>query len=251
MKIGIVGFYGKLGKTNYNVIKDAKGCSVAFGISRSASNKGDVFDNIKVYNNIFESYEECEGVIDFSNRENIKSSVNYCLEKNIPLVIGTTGLNGDDEAIILEASKYIPILLSHNTAYGVNVLFDIVNSACKKLYDFDIEIIEKHHNRKEDAPSGTSKLIFNSLKEANPNLYTKFGREGSNSKRNHDEVGFHSVRAGSIISDHDVIFASGEEVITISHRALSDEVFAKGALKALLFLKEKNSGLYDMKDIFL
>lgn len=249
MKIGIVGFYGKLGKANLEVITEDEKSSVAFGVSRSASEKGDNFGEIKVYKNIYNSKEECDGIIDFSNRSNIESSVKFALDKNIPLVIGTTGLTKEDEELIEEASKVIPILLSHNTGFGINVLLDLVKEACKLLDGFDIEIIEKHHNRKEDAPSGTSKMIFNSMKEANKGLYANFGRTGIDSKRKTDEVGFHSVRGGTIISDHDVIFAGNNEVITISHHAESDKSFASGALKALYYIREKENGLYDMKEV--
>lgn len=182
MKVGIIGFYGKLGRANMEALNRDENSSIAFGVSCSASEE-------------------------------------------------------------------IPILLSHNTGFGVNVLLDIVREACKLLKGFDIEIIEKHHNRKEDAPSGTSKMIFDSMKSANENLFSNFGRTGPDSKRQVDEVGFHSVRGGTIISDHDVIFAGEDEVITISHHAESDRSFANGALKALYYLRTKKNGLYDMKDV--
>lgn len=251
MKIGVVGFYGKLGKANFESINEDENSQIAFGVSRSASEIGDNIQDFRVYRNIMDSVEECDGIIDFSNRANIEYSVKYCLEKKIPLVIGTTGLTEEDEKLIEEASKEIPILLSHNTGFGVNVVLDIVKYACELLNGFDIEIVEKHHNRKEDAPSGTSKMIFNSMKSANPELFSSFGRTGSSSKRKPNEVGFHSVRGGTIISDHDVIFAGNDEVITISHHAESDKSFSNGALKALYYLREKENGLYSMKDVLL
>lgn len=249
MKVGIIGFYGKLGRANMEAVNRDKNASIAFGVSCSASEEGDDHIGYKVYNHISSVKEECDGIIDFSNRNNISSVVEYSLDKKIPLVIGTTGLTEEDEALIEGASKEIPILLSHNTGFGVNVLLDIVREACKLLKGFDIEIIEKHHNRKEDAPSGTSKMIFDSMKSANENLFSNFGRTGPDSKRQVDEVGFHSVRGGTIISDHDVIFAGEDEVITISHHAESDRSFANGALKALYYLRTKKNGLYDMKDV--
>lgn len=249
MRIGIVGFYGKLGKANYETVVEDEKSSVSFGVSRSASDIGDDFNGIKVYNHISKSTEECDGIIDFSNRNNIESSVKYCLDKNIPLVIGTTGLTKEEDVFIEEASKSIPILLSHNTSFGINMLLDLVKEACSKLEGFDIEIIEKHHNRKEDAPSGTSKMLFNSMKEANSELYTNFGRTGLDSKRQNNEVGFHSIRGGTIISDHDVLFAGNNEVITLSHHAESDKSFSSGALKAMYYLKTKDNGLYSMKDV--
>lgn len=251
MKLGVVGFYGKLGKANYDSIMSNPDTSLAFGVSRSASVDGDEHQGFKVYKNILSVSEECDGVIDFSNRENIYDVVKFCLDRGIPLVIGTTGLTESDEKYIEDASKKIPILLSHNTGFGVNVLLDIVKNACELLKGFDIEIVEKHHNRKEDAPSGTSKMIFNSMKSANPDLFTTFGRTGPNSKRQQNEVGFHSVRGGTIISDHDVIFAGNDEVITISHNAESDRSFANGAVRAIFYLKDKENGLFDMKDVLL
>lgn len=249
MKVAIVGFYGKLGKANFESVNESKEHMVAFGVSRSASESGDDFNGVKVYKNILNSKEECDGVIDFSNRENLDSCLDYCLNKKIPLVIGTTGFSEEDELKVKEASNSIPILLSHNTGFGVNVLLDLVKIAAKQLKGFDIEIVEKHHNRKEDAPSGTSKMIFNSIKESNPELFENYARTGLESKRKPNEVGFHSVRGGTIISDHDVIFAGNNEVITLSHHAESDKSFSNGALQALEFLKEKEKGLFSMKDV--
>ncbi len=248
MRIGVIGFYGKLGYANKEAIEGSES-TIAFGVSRSASEEGDDCGNYRVYKKISCVKEDCDGVIDFSNRENIQSTVEYAVEKRVPLVIGTTGLSEEDNEIIEEASKSIPILLSHNTGFGINVLLDIVKQACELLSGFDIEIVEKHHNRKEDAPSGTSKMIFNSMKKANPELFSQFGRSGSNCKRKVNEVGFHSVRGGTIISDHDVIFAGNDEVITISHHAESDRSFANGAVRALYFLKGKDNGLFEMKDV--
>lgn len=249
MRVGVVGFYGKLGKANMEAINDDKNSDIAFGVSRSASEQGDEYPNFKVYREISTVKEGCDGIIDFSNRNNIAAILEFSLDKKIPLVIGTTGLTEEDEVLIKRASEEIPILLSHNTGFGVNALLDIVKEACQLLNGFDIEIIEKHHNRKEDAPSGTSKMIFDSMKSVNGDLFANFARSGADSKRVPNEVGFHSVRGGTIISDHDVIFAGEDEVITISHHAESDRSFAKGALRALYYLKTKESGLYSMKDV--
>lgn len=249
MNIGIVGFYGKLGQANYSVIKKDPNSKVAFGVSRSATSEGCVFDDFKVYNSLSSINEDCDGIIDFSNRENIKDIIDYCLIKNIPVVIGTTGLTDDDEALIKHASEQIPILLSHNTGFGINVMLDLVYDAYSKMLDYEIEIIEKHHNRKEDSPSGTSKMIFNKLKEVNDDITFTYGRSGNDTKKIKNQVGFHSVRGGNIISDHDIMFIGNDEIITISHHAQSDESFATGALKGLYFLKDKKNGLYSMKDV--
>ena len=248
MKVAIVGYYGKVGNSVVKAVNEDIDCEIAFGVSRSAG-ENDVKDGIRVFKNFDSVDMDCEGIIDFSHRDNISSMLNYAVKKNVPVVIGTTGLNEEDEKAIEDASKNIPVLLSHNTGFGINIMLGILKKMAKELEEFDIEIIEKHHNRKEDAPSGTAKMLFDSMKEARPELYPQYNRSAVFQKRNKDEVGFHSVRGGSIISDHDVIFAGDDDILTLSHQALTDASFAKGAIKGLKYLKNQKSGLYSMEDV--
>ena len=201
------------------------------------------------YKDLKEIDNKIDGIIDFSHFSLTEEILNYAIEINSPLVIATTGHTDEQKLKIEEASKRIAILKATNTSLGVNIMNQIVSYATKLLADFDIELIEKHHNRKIDAPSGTAvtllEVINESLSEKKNFVY---GREG-NKKREKNEIGVHAIRAGNIVGEHTVIFSSGDEIIEIKHEALSRKIFADGAVKAILSLINKPSGLYLMKDI--
>ena len=196
-----------------------------------------------------EIVNKIDGIIDFSHFSLTEEILKYAIEINSPLVIATTGHTDEQKLKIEEASKKIAILKATNTSLGVNIMNQIVSYATKLLADFDIELIEKHHNRKIDAPSGTAatllEVINESLSEKKNFVY---GREG-NKKREKNEIGVHAIRAGNIVGEHTVIFSSGDEIIEIKHEALSRKIFADGAVKAILSLTNKPSGLYLLKDI--
>lgn len=190
-------------------------------------------------------------VIDFSHFSKLEKLLNDCVEKEYPLVIATTGYDGEILEKIVDSSKKIPILLSSNTSLGINALNDIIEKITPKLEEnFDIEIIEKHHNKKIDAPSGTAitllETIQNSLSEKYEVIY---GREGMR-KREKKEIGVHAIRGGTIVGEHSIIFAGEDEIIEITHKALSKKIFAVGALKCADFIFSKKPQLYTMKDIF-
>lgn len=193
---------------------------------------------------------EYEAIIDFSHFSLIDDVLKYAIGKKVPLLVATTGHNEEQLNKIKEASKYIPIIKATNTSLGVNILNEIVSYATKLLKNFDIEIVEKHHNRKIDAPSGTAKtlvsIVKNCLNEDNNLVY---GRSG-NSKREKGEIGVHSIRAGNIVGEHTVIYSSDDEIIEIKHEALSRKIFASGSVKAIEFLNGKSAGYYKMGDIF-
>ena len=201
------------------------------------------------YKDLKEIVNKIDGIIDFSHFSLTEEILKYAIEINSPLVIATTGHTDEQKLKIEEASKKIAILKATNTSLGVNIMNQIVSYATKLLADFDIELIEKHHNRKIDAPSGTAatllEVINESLSEKKNFVY---GREG-NKKREKNEIGVHAIRAGNIVGEHTVIFSSGDEIIEIKHEALSRKIFADGAVKAILSLINKTSGLYLMKDI--
>ena len=201
------------------------------------------------YKDLKEIDTKIDGIIDFSHFSLTEEILNYAIEINSPLVIATTGHTDEQKLKIEEASKRIAILKATNTSLGVNIMNQIVSYATKLLADFDIELIEKHHNRKIDAPSGTAvtllEVINESLSEKKKIVY---GREG-NKKREKNEIGVHAIRGGNIVGEHTVIFSSGDEIIEIKHEALSRKIFADGAVKAILSLINKPSGLYLMKDI--
>jgi 4-hydroxy-tetrahydrodipicolinate reductase len=192
-------------------------------------------------------------VIDFTSRASSIVHAEEAMLYNVPIVIGSTGFSKEDIQTIIGFGKHIPIVFSGNMSMGINVLLNIVYDMSKYLgADYDCEIIEMHHRHKKDSPSGTAKMLAEAvslqrnidLKEA-----AVFGRCGEVGERAEGEIGIMSVRAGDIIGEHKVIFAGNEEVIEITHKAISRNNFARGAIKAALWVKEKNAGFFDMRDV--
>ena len=192
---------------------------------------------------------EYEGIIDFSHFRLLEEVLESAFEKNVPLLIATTGHSEEQLKKINEAADKIPLIKATNTSVGVSVLNEIVAYATKLLQGFDIEIIEKHHNRKIDAPSGTANTLLEIINENLKEEYdTVYGREG-HSKRKEKEIGMHSIRGGNIVGEHSVIFAKNDEIIEIKHEALSRKIFSDGSVKAINYLKGKKPGMYTMKDV--
>lgn len=193
--------------------------------------------------------EKGDIIIDFSHFSRIPNMLNFAVNNNIPIVICTTGY--DDKILnqIKEASSKIPILLSSNTSIGINLMNDLVSKMAENLNGFDIEIIETHHNKKVDSPSGTAKTLFNAINQTLENKMNLInGREG-NRKRDKNEIGIHSIRGGSVVGEHKVIFYGDDEAIEIKHSAMSKKIFVYGAIKAAKFLIGKKPNLYGMKDV--
>lgn len=193
--------------------------------------------------------EKGDIIIDFSHFSRITNMLNFAVNNNIPIVICTTGY--DDKILnqIKEASSKIPILLSSNTSIGINLMNDLVSKMAENLNGFDIEIIETHHNKKVDSPSGTAKTLFNAINQTLENKMNLInGREG-NHKRDKNEIGIHSIRGGSVVGEHRVIFYGDDEAIEIKHTAMSKKIFVYGAIKAAKFLIGKKPNLYGMKDV--
>ncbi|WP_462427935.1 4-hydroxy-tetrahydrodipicolinate reductase [Fusobacterium varium] len=190
-------------------------------------------------------------IIDFSHYSRLNSLLDYSKEKRIPLVIATTGYSNEILKKIKEAAREIPVLLSSNMSLGVSLLNDILERIVPVLYgNYDIEVIEKHHNKKVDSPSGTAKNLIETIKKScSETMREQYGREG-NRKREKNEIGIHSLRGGTIIGEHSILFCGEDEVIEIKHTAMSKKIFAAGALKAAEFLIGKEAGIYTMKNIF-
>ena len=205
--------------------------------------------NYPVYSSFDGVKEDVEVLIDFSAPANLDNVLALCLSKNIPAVLCATGYSQEQIEKIKNVSKSIAVFRSGNMSLGVNVLIDLVKKAASALEGFDIEIIEKHHNQKVDAPSGTAIMLADGVKEICPEKYYTYGREGICGKRDKNEIGIHAVRGGGIVGEHEVIFASGFETVTLSHLATDRSVFADGALKASIYLKGKKPGLYNMTDV--
>ncbi|NJL76072.1 MAG: 4-hydroxy-tetrahydrodipicolinate reductase [Saprospiraceae bacterium] len=191
-------------------------------------------------------------LIDFSHPANIQVILDYCQQYSKPLVICTTGLNEADLESIQLSSQFIPIVLASNTSQGVNLMHQLVAQAVKALaQDFDIELIEKHHNRKLDAPSGTANSLLETIQSSLPPSKDKdvvHGRTGMQ-KRTQNEIGVHSLRGGTIVGEHIVVFAGEDEIVEIKHTALSKKIFARGAVRAAQFIADQPAGLYSMKDV--
>lgn len=190
-------------------------------------------------------------VIDFSHFSKIDLMIRECVKRKYPVIIATTGYSGETLNKIIEGSKEIPILLSSNTSLGINVMNNIVREITEKIGSmFDIEIMEKHHNKKIDSPSGTAKTLLNIIeKSLNEEYKVVYGREGL-TKREKKEIGIHSVRGGTVVGEHTVMFLGEDEIIEITHKALSKRVFASGAIECSKILIKKPKGIYTMEDIF-
>lgn len=210
-----------------------------------------LINSYPVYPSLDQVKENADVIIDFSNHSCIRKLVEYGVQSKTSMVICTTGLDDEDKSLVEKASESVPVLMSGNMSLGINLVLSLVQKAAQVLWgDFDVEIIEKHHNQKLDAPSGTALMIADAISSAagtQPDY--KFGRHGKSDKRSPSEIGIHSLRGGAIVGEHEAIFAGAGEVIEIKHTALSRDVFAYGAIKAASFLWEKENGLYSMKDV--
>ena len=216
----------------------------------------DVSDHIQNSYPVFDSIEKCDVpadvIIDFASAKAVDGLLDYCVDKKLPCVLCTTGLSEEQLQKIQDASGKTAILKSANMSLGVNLLMKLLKEATGVLAaaGFDIEIVEKHHNQKLDAPSGTALALADVINKELDNTYEYvYDRSTRREKRPVKEIGISAVRGGTIVGDHDVIFAGTDEVITLSHRAYSREVFAKGALQAAKFLSGKPVGLYDMSRV--
>ena len=215
----------------------------------------DLYDGIKNTYPVFSTLKDCnikaDVIIDFANAKAIDDLLSYTMKEKVPVVLCTTGLSKEQLELIEEASKHVAILKSANMSIGVNFLFKLLQSAAKALAaDFDIEIVEKHHNQKVDAPSGTALALADAINDAlNQEYEYVYDRSQSREKRSKKEIGISAVRGGSIVGEHEVIFAGTDEVIEIKHTAYSKAIFAKGAVSAAKYLAGKAPGMYDMSNV--
>lgn len=248
IKVIMHGCNGKMGQTISSLIASDEEIEIVAGV--------DAFDNGTNSYPVFESIDKCDvkadAIIDFSAAAAVDALLGYCVEKQIPCVLCTTGLSEAQLAKVQEASEKVAILKSANMSLGINMLLKLLKEATATLAPagFDIEIVEKHHNQKVDAPSGTALALADSINEELNNEYKYvYDRSQEREKRSQKEIGMSAVRGGTIVGDHDVIFAGADEVITFSHRAYSKAVFGKGAIQAAKFLAGKPAGMYDMSDV--
>lgn len=242
------GCNGHMGQVISDIAKADENVEIAAGVDILDLGKYDY----PVYTDFNQIETEVDVIIDFSTAKAVDNLLDFAVEKEIPLVLCTTGLNEEQLKKVDEASKKIPLLRSANMSLGINTMFDLLEKATSVFAPagFDIEIVEKHHNQKLDAPSGTALALADVINETMDKRFDYvYDRSTRREKRPKNEIGISAVRGGSIVGEHEVIFAGQDEVVEIKHTAYSKAVFAKGAVEAAKFLKGKEAGLYDMRKV--
>lgn len=247
LKILFCGASGRMGRATAELVKNDGELSICAGVDLSS----DGTLPFPIYQKISDVKESPDVIVDFSNHALLPGILDYAVKKCIPAVICTTGHTEGELAAMEAAAQRIPIFYSRNMSLGINLLTELAKKAAEVLgVDYNIEIVEAHHNKKLDAPSGTALMLADAIKDAAlPDAEYVYDRHDVRRVRGEREIGIHSIRAGSIVGEHQVIFGGDEEVITLSHSALSRSVFASGALRAARFIMDKPCGIYDMGDI--
>lgn len=242
------GCNGRMGQVISGLVKEDDRIEFVAGV--------DTYTGLQNDYPVFESIEQCEVeadvVIDFSNAAAVDGVLDYCAKKNLPVVLCTTGLSEEQLEKVKETSEKTAVLKSANMSLGINLLMKLLKEAATVLASagFDMEIVEKHHNQKVDAPSGTAIALADSINEAMGQTYDYvYDRSQVRKKRDAKEIGISAVRGGTIVGEHEVIYAGPDEVIEFKHTAYSKTVFGKGAIEAAKFLAGKPAGMYDMSDV--
>ncbi len=242
MRIILCGYDGHMGREVRVCAERAKDCEIVAGIDPMAKAEGicvPSFDDCRA---------EADVIIDFSHHSMTGALLDYAEKQNLPVVLATTGQTEDEKERIRQAEKKIPVFLAANYSLGIATLTDLVKRAAALYPDGEIEIVEQHHDRKLDAPSGTALSLFRAVQEVRPEAKAVTGRSGMG-KREPQDVGIHAIRMGNIVGVHEVMIGTQNERITLKHEAFSRGVFAEGSLKAAAFIAGKAPGLYDMKDL--
>ena len=245
-RIILSGCCGKMGSVVSKIVSETEGLVIAAGIDVNKSETG-----YPVYSSFADFEGKADVIIDFSHPDCLSDLLDYAVKSKTPAVIATTGHNNAQIEKINAASEKIPVFYSANMSLGVNLLIELVKKSAAVLgKSFDIEIIEKHHNQKIDAPSGTALMIAEAASSSLPfNADYVYDRHSQRKKRGKNEIGIHALRGGTIVGEHEIIFAGQDEIISISHSAMSKDIFAVGAVNAALFLMRKGQGLYNMQDL--
>ncbi len=246
-RIAITGACGKMGRVIADIIKGRDDCVCCAGVDLVTEQ----YSDFPVVKSIYELTEKPDVIIDFSHPSALCSVLDYCKINNVPIVVATTGYTEEQISQIKAAAEQIPVFFTFNMSLGINLLVDLAKRATKVLGDqFDIEIVEKHHNLKKDAPSGTAIMIAEAINEELDNkMQYIYDRHSVRKPREKNEIGMHAIRGGTIVGEHDIIFAGRDEVITLSHSAGSKQVFAVGSVNAAIFLSTCEKGLYQMSDL--
>ena len=242
MKIILVGAKGIMGGHVINAAnKEGYEISALVDLKCNPDVKGE-------YTKISDVSEKADVIIDFSFHGLVKEITDYAVQTGTPIIVATTGHTDNERKVINEASKKVAVFYSGNMSVGIATLCDVIKRVVSVFPNADVEIIETHHKRKLDAPSGTAKMLFNSVKEVRENAYAHYGRSG-NCKREKNEIGINSVRVGNIVGIHEVIIGTDTEQITLKHEAFDRALFADGAIKAAEFMAGKNAGFYTMTEL--
>ena len=230
-------------------IAERDDCTVIAGVDIAAEAVGARYD-FPVYPSVDLLTDAADAIIDCSHHTAVIPLLAYCTAKHIPAVIATTGHTEEEITAIRQASAYIPVLYSRNMSLGINLLLELVQRAAAVLgEEYNVEIVEAHHNKKLDAPSGTALMLADAIRDVREESEYVYDRHSVRRERAPEEIGIHSVRGGTIVGEHEVIFAGTDEVIRISHSAYSRDVFATGAVRAALFAAEAKPGMYSMKEM--
>ncbi|MDK2807965.1 MAG: 4-hydroxy-tetrahydrodipicolinate reductase [Clostridiales bacterium] len=248
IKIIMHGCNGAMGRTITNIVREDNDTEIVAGIDLNTA----IENEYPVFPSLAECKVEADVIIDFASTKAVSGLLTYAVEQNVPVVLCTTGLSKEQVEEVREASKKVAILRSANMSLGINMLLKLIKEAAKTLAPagFDIEIVEKHHNKKIDAPSGTALALADSINEAMDGQYEYvYDRSRENKARNKKELGISAVRGGTIVGEHEIIFAGTDEVITFEHTAYSKAIFAKGSVSAAKYLAGRRAGLYDMSDV--
>ena len=246
IKVLIHGINGRMGQEVLKQLDSYDDCVLVGGFDKEITQNF----SFPVYTNFEDIIDKPDVIIDFSIPSATMTMLDYAKENHIPVVIATTGCSKEENDKILEYSKDLPIFKSANMSFDTNLMARILAEVAKALPNTDIEILESHHNRKIDSPSGTAILLADSINKALNNKFTyEFDRHSKHEKRSKNEIGFSSIRGGNIVGEHTVMFIGENETFEITHKAYSRAVFADGAIKAACFLVDKENGLYNMDDL--
>ena len=247
LRIILRGCNGRMGQAISSICRDRVDLTIVAGVDIDTRK---LFD-YPIYADPIEFRGQADVVIDFSRPDNVDEILDYCFRQSLPLVLATTGLSETKQLMVDVAAQKIAVFQSGNMSLGIHVLSSLVARAAAVLgEDFNIEIIERHHNQKLDAPSGTAYMLYNAAKDALPyEASPVYDRHERREKRPPHEIGLHALRGGTIVGEHEVVFAGRDEVITLSHSAQSREVFAAGAVRAAQFIAGKAPGLYNMSQL--
>lgn len=247
LKILLNGACGRMGRTVAAMAEGRDDMQIVAGIDV----KPQTYADFPVYADIHEFIGAADVVVDFTVAPALDRTLAYCVRRGLSLIVATTGHTPEQMEALRAASEHIAVFKSANMSLGVALLADLVKRACRVLGDgYDVEVVERHHNQKLDAPSGTALMLADAAAQALPyEAEYQYNRHALRQKRPKNEIGIHSVRGGTIVGEHEVIFAGPDEVIELRHSAQSRALFAAGAIRAVVFLAEKESGYYDMGDL--